>query len=120
MDIRGARTRPDMGPCGHVVGVDLVVPTGGVSPGVPPSSTDGEAETLILLDLFHPKMPNVEARVQKPGKSLASIISDGWVIGLAVIIVDCVAVALRPTSSRYRGLEDKVRKGIGSAPAIKK
>ena len=117
--ISGPHSRPHIGIGRHIVFVDFVVHTGGVCPGVPPSSTDGVAITLIFLDLWKPPICTGEARVQKPGISLAGIISDGWVRSLAVIIVDCAAVALRPTSSRYRGLEDKVRKGIGSAPAIK-
>ena len=47
MGVRGAHPAP---PDSLVVIVDLVTAAGRVSPGVPPSSTDGEVVTLIFPD----------------------------------------------------------------------
>ena len=68
-----------------------------VCPGVPPSSTDCEVVTLIFLHLINALIIGILASVNKPGKSIASIVSNCRIRSHPVFIVDCVAVAHRPT-----------------------
>ena len=111
---------PDPSPPDQIIVlVHLVAATCRVSPGVPSSSTDCVVVTLIFLHLINTQVIGIIASVKKPRESrssIRSIISNIRIRSHPVIIVDCVAIALRPTCKSCLGsFQNKMWKWIRSA-----